>query len=407
MENIRDWLLLHPRELVFLSPNNFHSSYSNTEEMWKNLFAEKFGDECVRIDASTNASSLPSKETPSCLDIQGWPSDEITMGLLIQKNLRFVITYDNRKFLRSTYSENNAGATSKGLLEHIQNTADGTVRNPMTPNTTLAFKLVGGASQPDFSTLQQCRSDDPICKVQAAQQALEEMDVRCVETMSVELNTGLLQDDTNPHEFFAEKECPDALCGCLGYQSPLEPVHQKLLDDGHYVFVVMNDYSELGEKQNIADLTRRMNYANLRRWYGEPEPVKTWWDCNWSSVLGIALPSAMVLLCACYMFLICLFPDHYGLWIKAAWRKHQDLKAVKRIAREEGREEARAYLRNANGAADDNAYGNAYGNAYDNAYGVQGGAPYAQNFGVTSVAPPPAVVSPIQMDGFYKAKETE
>lgn len=149
------------------------------------------------------------------------------------------------------------------------------------------------------------------------------------------------QDDSHPHTYFADKECPDSPCGCLGYQSPLEPIHQRFLDQGHQIMVVTNDYSdtwfprfemtmfgwvmavmvicsgmsisawlfhsyfsciqhflalmgttgslgvslaqlkteELGEKQHVAQVTRRMNFANLRRWTSAPEPVKTWYDC--------------------------------------------------------------------------------------------------------------------------------
>lgn len=103
--------------------------------------------------------------------------------------------------------------------------------------------------------------------------------------MATRYNAALLQDDSQPHVYFSENDCPDAPCGCLGYQSPLEPIHQKLLDNGHHIFTIWTDYHEMGEGQSLPQVTRRMNLATLRRLQSQPEPIKTWWDCCSADVL--------------------------------------------------------------------------------------------------------------------------
>eukprot|EP00435_Cladocopium_sp_Y103_P023622 s1404_g5.t1 len=228
---------------------------------------------------------------------------------------------------------------------------------------------------------------DPIWPVVAGLGALKKTDLRCVERMAESYNTDLFQDDSNPHEYFTDKECENSICGCLGYldllkmmiflhfphgnpesmrdifwvpqiqgyQSPMEPIHQRFLDQGH---------SEVGEKQSLPQLAQRMNFANLRRFLDQPEPVRTWWDCNWPAVVGVSVP----------------------LTLMKAWERHQEALAQKRMGREQGREEARAYLRNANG------------------YGA-GAAPEGTVVGVVGVAPPAA--GQMNENGWYQAKETE
>lgn len=379
-----------------MAPANVHSEYdrydyAETDRKWFALFGEKFSGPCVQIGADANVSTLPSKAETTCVHITGRPPDSITMGELIDRNLRMMVfsRASEAEVLVNTWEATvNVGANSKDLLEHLEMYADGL--KPLMPNSLIRFAMIGAASEPDFTNMKACRDMDPICNAMMAKASMEEMDFRCVERMATSYNTDLLQDDTHPYTYFTGKECPDTPCGCLGYQSPLEVAHQKLLDQGHRLIVIETDYHELGEKHSIIQVTRRMNEANLRRLENQPELARTWWDCNWIAVLCVSLPSVILCLCCCYGCLICLYPEHYGLWIRRAWERHQDVRAMKRVAREAGREEARAYLRNANG---------------NEVHEAPSSWVNPQSVGVTSVAPPAAAVQVDQ--GYYNAKETE
>lgn len=316
----------------------------------------------------------------------GRPNDNITMGDLINLNLRLVVfpprgaLWDS--MITNTWTETvNPGAKSKDLLEHLDSYSRGL--QVLAPQSWMMWAVIGSARPPDFSAVDMSKPSDPIWPVVAGLDALKKTDLRCVERMAESYNTDLFQDDSHPYAYFTDKDCENSICGCLGYKSPLEPVHQRLLDNGHSLLVVVGDYSEVGEKTSLPQMTHRMNFANLRRFLEHPEPVKTWWDCNWPVVVGVCIPLTLMCCCCCYALMICLYPDKYGLWIRKSWERHQEALAQKRIGREQGREEARAYLRNAHG----------YGN----------GAPEGTVVGVVGVAPPAAM----EHNGWYQAKETE
>lgn len=385
LQVMKDWLSVHTRQLLVVTPDDMHANVASKEEMWANAFAEKFGT-CFDIHHTTVVSELPQQSETSCVRMLGRPGDNITMGDLIDRNLRMVVfTVGWRDVIATTWTpEANTGAKSKDLLEHIDKYSRGL--QPLAPKSWMAFSVYGAASPPDFSMVDMSKPYDPIWPVMVGVDAMKKTDLRCVEKMAESYNTDLFQDDSNPYEYFTEKECENSICGCLGYKSPLEPIHQRLLDQGHSVLLVMGDYSEMGEKTSLPQLTQRMNFANLRRFLDQPEPVKTWWDCNWPAVVGVCVPLMLVCCCCCYAMMICLYPERYGLWIRKAWERHQEALAQKRMGREQGRKEARAYLRNANG------------------YGA-GAVPEGTVVGVVGVAPPPA--AQMNHNGWYQAKETE
>ena len=393
LDVMKDWLSLHTRELLMVAPDNMHADLANPNQDWFDLFGSKFGGSCFVIDSTTVLADLPTKSETSCARIAGRPIDNITMGELIDRNLRVLVlgTTDTFTVIKSTYDPVvNAGAKSADLLKQFEDYSRGII--PLAPQSLLKLTVYGSARAPDFSQVDMSRPDDPIWPVVAVGSELGNTDLRCVERQATSYNTDLLQDDSHPHTYFADKECPDSPCGCLGYQSPLEPIHQRLLDQGHQVMVVTNDYSELGEKQHVAQVTRRMNFANLRRWTSAPEPVKTWYDCNWKMVVAIVAPSFILFCCCFYWTIVWLFPKSHGKWARTAWMQRQDLHARKRIARERGREEAQAYLRNAQGG------------------GLTPTTPEAQSVGanwVTGVAPVAAAPINNNPHGFYQAKDTE
>ena len=51
--------------------------------------AEKFG-ECFTLTEETKLEELPNKTTASCVRISSWPSENVTMGELIKRDLRLV-----------------------------------------------------------------------------------------------------------------------------------------------------------------------------------------------------------------------------------------------------------------------------------------------------------------------------
>mmetsp|Transcript_16876 Transcript_16876/g.20727 ORF Transcript_16876/g.20727 Transcript_16876/m.20727 type:complete len:515 (-) Transcript_16876:145-1689(-) len=388
LDVMKDWLSLHLRELLVVAPDNMHYEGPDREKAWVDPFEERFGT-CYIIDNVTQPEDLPTPVSTGCVRIAGRPNNNITMGALIDRDLRVVVYPEGwRDMIHSTYGEENSGAMPRDLLKVFQSYGNGQVA--LAPQSLLSFQVLGAARVPDYSEVVAVASGgsifDPFTTGNNAVQAIKQTDVRCVEEMAEKHNTELLQDDSNPYRYFTEKECPDSPCGCLGYKSPIEPIHQKVLDLGHSIIVVNNDYSDHGDKSHIADVVRRMNFANLRRWALEPEPVRTWWDCKWPIMVGILVPLTLFACGLCYGLLICAYPERYGLWIRKAWERHQTARALNRVGREQGREEAMAYLRSA-----------------------QGGASPEANpvmMGMTSVAPPPAVANNGN-SGFYQAKETE
>ena len=87
-----------------------------------------------------------------------------------------------------------------------------------------------------------------------------------------------------------------------------------------------------------------MNEASLRHLRGEDEPGADWWSCHWQPVVAVSTPSLLFILCALYVFLMCRYPDRWGVCIWNQWKAYKARVAARKEGEERGREEARAYL---------------------------------------------------------------
>ena len=292
------------------------------------------------LELRTDSEPSPQFEV-SCAVLVGRPNDNVTMGALVNNNLRAVIFQrDWRSLFYSTYGDVHPGATSQKLLDDL--VAYGEGNKPMTPNTLFLFQIFGSAKIPDFSLYKAC--PDPICKAAALVRIKDELRLDCVKQMATGFHTDLMQDDTHAHEFSTGEACPEHACGCLGYRSPIEVVHQKLLQNGHAVQSIYVDYPEVGERSSVAQVVVRMNEANLRHFRGEEEPGADWWSCHWQPIAAITVPLTMLGLCGLYLFLAVRYPKKYGVWFWKEWQAYQVRNERRKEGRARGREEARAYL---------------------------------------------------------------
>jgi len=348
LDSVVEWLSLHPRELIVLSPDNIPSRAGTR---WQEIMKTKFGGlgtgtSCMEIDGTTDVSSWSARSQVSCALMTAVPNDNITMGALVDLNLRVVVWPEGwRSLFYSTYDPKiQPGATVEKLLDDFMAYANGQKVSFLGRGigTGYLFQVLGSAKFPDFSMWNSC--PDPICKAAAMKQLKEDLAIDSVKGLSTRLNAGLLQDDTTPHEHESEEQCPDYACGCLGYRSPLEVVHQKLLENGDAIQAIFVDYPEVGEKSNVAHATARMNEASLRHLRGEDEPGADWWSCHWQPVVAVSTPSLLFILCALYVFLMCRYPDRWGVCIWNQWKAYKARVAARKEGEERGREEARAYL---------------------------------------------------------------
>lgn len=346
LDKVAEWLSLHPRELIVLSPDNIPLRGGTR---WEDLMKTKFGglgtgSSCAEIDGTTDVSSWSARAEVSCAVIRDVPNDNITMGALVDLNLRVVVWPENwRGLFYSTYDpEIQAGATVERLQEDFMAYANGQKWGFPGRNTGFLFQVLGSAKYPSFAQCDRC--PDPLCKAAALSQLKDELALDSVKGMSTRLNAGLLQDDTTPHEHQSEETCPEYACGCLGYRSPLEVAHQKLLENGHGIQAIFVDYPEVGEKSNVVHVVARMNEANLRHLRGEDEPGAEWWSCHWQPFAAISTSSLLIIVCALYIFLMCRYPDRWGVCIWDQWRAYKARVAARKEGEERGREEARSYL---------------------------------------------------------------
>ncbi|CAE7783165.1 unnamed protein product [Symbiodinium sp. CCMP2456] len=346
LDSVTEWINLHPRELIVLSPDNIPGGAGTR---WEELMKTKFGglgtgSPCVEIDGTTDVSSMSARSAVSCALIRDVPNDNVTMGALVDLNLRVVVWPVNwRGIFYSTYDEKiQPGATSERLQTDFMAYANGEKWGFPGRNHGFLFQVLGSAAFPSFAEWDACTN--PMCKAIALDKLKDDLALDSVKTMSTRLNAELLQDDTTPHEYQSEETCPEYACGCLGYRSPLEVAHQKLIENGHGIQAMFVDYPEVGEKSNVVHVAARMNEANLRHLRGEDEPGADWWSCHWQPVTAISTSSLLVIFCSLYVFLMCRYPDHWGVWFWGQVRAYKARVAARKEGEERGREEARAYL---------------------------------------------------------------
>ncbi len=88
--------------------------------------------------------------------------------------------------------------------------------------------------------------------------------------------------------------------------NPRHPTFCRLGTTSLGVWLAQLKTEELGEKQHVAQVTRRMNFANVRRWTSAPEPVKTWYDCL---DLKFRTDEVLIFICFHHMFQLSTIPN--------------------------------------------------------------------------------------------------
>ncbi|CAE7218801.1 unnamed protein product [Symbiodinium sp. CCMP2592] len=295
LETFTGWLRTNSEEVVIMWPGNLKIG-SNAASQWEALMGNHFGEAgaCLHVTATTNASAWSRRDQASCILVQGRPNENITLGHLVESNLRVVVwDFYWKEWVNNSYDPFvNPGATSESLLADFQKYGRG--EKNVLPEAVLAFNVIGAPKLPSPAKFNQCK--DVFCQIKEAEIMVDELELSCIKTLSRRYNKDLVQDDAQPHKYKAEETCPEFSCGCLGYISPLEVVHQELLTLGHSLHAVAIDYPGIG-RSSVTDLARRMNEATLRHRLGSPELGADWWSCHRQPVLmAVAIPCSLVLL---------------------------------------------------------------------------------------------------------------
>ena len=367
LDRFVDFLALHTEEVVVLTAGNFKLGL-NAGKQWEDLIGSKFGGQCIELNEGTNVSQWEPRSHTSCLVVRSRPSDNVTLAALVNNNLRVVVWPEGWKFqswVHSTYDPTvNPGATSSSLMKDFNKYATGEKpQGGLNRSSSLVLNIIGAPKLPSTAKLNKCK--DIFCKTAAATDMVDEIELSCIKTMSRRFNGYLLQGDAASHEFFTDDTCPQYDCGCLGYKSPIEVLHQKLLKMGHAVHLISVDYPEKGTNSDVAHVARRLNEATVRYFNAEDELGAEWWSCHFNMVAGVAVGCGLVLLCA-----VCCLLARYGSCFRRQREAYQKRVKAREEGRERGLEEARLQM------GRDGGHGMANPN-----YGLQGTMPQQMSHG--------------------------
>ena len=332
------------------------------------------------------------------------------------------LLWKEQRWVHSTYDPLvNPGASSSSLLKDYAKYAEG--QKPLNESTSLVLNIIGAPKVPNPARLNACK--DIFCQVEEAEKMVGDLELSCIKDMSTRFNRDLLQGDATEHKYFTDETCPEYACGCLGYQSPLEVLQQKLLKMGHAISLLSVDYPERGKHSNVADVARRMNEATVRFLSGEDELGADWWSCHYDLVLGVTLSSGLVLLCAACCLAARFCPNSLGRCFRMPYDAYKRRANARAEGRERGREEAFAHMKAQReaGFGMNPSYGMAGGQYMgyggNPGYGMHGAAPQEMGFGgmgnanyvmqgmVPQQIPPRNIVAPAAGQHFQKLTETE
>eukprot|EP00928_Gymnodinium_smaydae_P032527 TRINITY_DN23535_c0_g2_i1.p1 TRINITY_DN23535_c0_g2~~TRINITY_DN23535_c0_g2_i1.p1 ORF type:complete len:597 (+),score=62.66 TRINITY_DN23535_c0_g2_i1:43-1833(+) len=298
---IKDWMFKHPNEVVLLLVE--HVKRSNMER-WANAVRDVFGSCVFGHDASDVVPLGCLWLDPSIIG-----ADNLTLGSLIASGRRILATpqsvVSNQDTIIKSWSKDaNRGKDFEKLFQHLSDWSKHSIGSNV--GAMLGWDV--------FSTMR-VEVPELTKKSLLTSFGLTELDLDCNEDIAHFINYFLLPPDTaenvNPSQ--GKSSC-DGICGCLGYKSKLEALHQWVLDHGRNVFFVAADYTMYG---NLIETVRRMNFATVRRRQLMWEPGIPLLQCPWfiatmvlSALLSLLLLSFLVCCCfspqfrdkACYFF---------------------------------------------------------------------------------------------------------
>jgi len=121
------------------------------------------------------------------------------------------------------------------------------------------------------------------------------------ETTNRQYAPGEGDENTNEERYYTDDaaDACEGTCGCYGYKSQVEAIHQGLLNRGHNIFAIDVDYTEYGD---VGGMAMRMNHANVRRLTGQLEPGTPATQCAWFIGLMVGLSVLVFGLC---IFAVC------------------------------------------------------------------------------------------------------
>lgn len=254
---IKYWLIMNPREIVMI----------RHEDMWPNEIqdgpTEAHMQDVFGSCADMNMSAPVSDDvSPRCMYWGAYPPDPeaMTLGRLIDTRRRLIYVKEQKDTsaeIEQTWFGGYGGITNKGLADRFVQVArdlsNRTKRyNPQVRVHQILFAVFRGIVAPDFSN-----------------GAVSFGNLACNSYIAQFTNDEFFPPNSYPINLTADfSQCDSE---CLGYRSPTEVAHQYVLDRGYSVTAVILDYEEYGD---FVATVHRMNEANLRRFWGQPEPSK-------------------------------------------------------------------------------------------------------------------------------------
>eukprot|EP00930_Biecheleria_cincta_P020483 TRINITY_DN15406_c1_g4_i1.p1 TRINITY_DN15406_c1_g4~~TRINITY_DN15406_c1_g4_i1.p1 ORF type:complete len:627 (-),score=85.71 TRINITY_DN15406_c1_g4_i1:310-2190(-) len=278
LSDVRQWLLGNPSEVVVLSPSDVHCPI----ELFSDAVVEVFGS-CTNGISGVSAG----------LQCVWWDKNvlpNLTMGHLVDTGGRFIVFKSESDVLPYSWGGGNSGLNHTKLLNHLKDWT-----HEKTQSATSKAVWVWDV----FGSMQVANADKYMVDmnnlgnvVGQLSDAYSQTQVKCSRAIAKSVNENFFPgDDADSKYQVADTTC-DGTCGCLGYKSELEILHQQVLDSGHNIIAITADYTTFGD---LPATVRRMNFASVRRKRGQKELGIPWYQCAW----GISV----ICICSCSMLL--------------------------------------------------------------------------------------------------------
>eukprot|EP00928_Gymnodinium_smaydae_P094660 TRINITY_DN7984_c0_g1_i1.p1 TRINITY_DN7984_c0_g1~~TRINITY_DN7984_c0_g1_i1.p1 ORF type:complete len:383 (-),score=34.38 TRINITY_DN7984_c0_g1_i1:710-1858(-) len=252
---IKSWLTSNPREVIVLLVENVKRTDSLR---WFRAVKSVFGSCRTSYDYAVFGNS----QSLGCVWLKKTKTygDDMTLGNLIASGHRVLVT-DWMVVATTSWSKAaNEGLNTERLYSHLSDWTKSNMDKPM-----LAWYVFATLHIPDFT--------------QSKFPSLTQTSVRCNQAYSQDVNSFFFPADSaeNVHPSLGAAPCYGT-CGCLGYKSRLEALHQSILDKGKNIMFVMADYTNYG---HFTETIRRMNFATVRRRQSINEPGTPRHKCGW------------------------------------------------------------------------------------------------------------------------------
>lgn len=381
MTKVKEWLTRNPNEVVLLFLSDTQIWEKGIQISWLDPLKAVFGD-CVDVRNSTVAP----------LQCMWWVSEETAGNMSSQLTLQNLISTGRRLItipnkiqelpgFQYSWGAANSGYDLDVMYGHVENWA--------MERTDQGKKHIGMVLD-IFGTIKAPTIDFDFTKLIATGNLVAAMniggDVRCNRAISKDYNEFFFPGDLQEpkHQVTTANGC-EGTCGCIGYRSKLEVLHQTILDRGHNIMGVQVDYGNFGD---IAATVKRMNFATFRRRNGDAEPGIPVHKCPWFIGLIVSL-SIIVCLGPIVALMLCLSTEQRDRFCSCC-RRSKCGKFVclpKHLLSECGCLKERKKKKQKQADLETAPMGAPTGTPWGQQYPVQMGAPYQQQTGVAYQQP--------------------